>query len=349
MYVRRNHRQSFNFLNLRFTKGFSPLLVSDSNILIEAIGLSKYYGRAVGIEDVSFSIVKGEIVGLVGPNGSGKTTVMRLLTGFLAPSEGTARIVGHDTAEASLEARGRVGYLPESVPLYADMTVRQYLNYMGTLHGLAGAPLRSQVEETIETVHASQFIDTLINKLSKGYRQRVGIAQAILHRPPVLILDEPTAGIDPAQVIQTRQIIRSLGTDHTVLLSTHILSEVSMVCDRVIIMNDGHVAADGDPSELAKGLRGTSSIQAQIRGPHEEIARALASIPGVRRVSHEANQAEGPGNIYSIEVEQGKDVSEEIPKMVVGNGWALLRMQPDRLPLERVFMHLTEEGALADS
>ena len=303
--------------------------------LIEADGLSKYYGDFIAAEDVTFSIAKGEVVGFLGPNGAGKTTVMRILTGFMAPSAGSARIAGFDTVEESNEARRRVGYLPESVPLYTDMTVRGYLDYMGTLHEMSGAHLRRRIDETIETVQCSHYADTLIGKLSKGYRQR---------DPSVVILDEPTAGIDPTQVVETRRLIKSLANEHTVLLSTHILPEVSVVCDRVIIIHEGRIVADGDPTNLAEQLAHSSTIEVEVRGPEAEVAAALGAIPGVLRVTSSA--ANGSG-VYHVEAQQGTQVREQIANVIVGGGWTVLRLQPLSMTLEQIFMRLTEEEPVA--
>jgi ABC-2 type transport system ATP-binding protein len=313
-----------------------PLIVADQ--------ICRYYGDFVAVEDVSFSVNKGEIVGLLGPNGAGKTTVMRTLTGFMPPSSGAARIAGFDTVEEAREARSRVGYLPEAVPLYSDMTVRQYLLYMGTLNGLSGLHLKHRVEATAEAVQTRHVLDMVIGKLSKGYRQRVGIAQAILHEPPVLILDEPTTGIDPTQVVQTRELIRSLGDDHTVLLSTHILSEVSMLCDRVIIIHEGRIIADGNSDELAARLTGNASVEVQVRGAQTQVTKALSGVTGVVAVT---SRIESDANVYIVEAKRGTDVVPEIARVIVDGGWGLLRLQPASLTLEQVYMQLTEETSIA--
>ena len=318
----------------------------DAQPLIVAEALSKFYQGFAAIEDVSFTIAQGEIVGFLGPNGAGKTTAMRILAGYMPPSAGAARIAGFDTVEASQEARRRVGYLPESVPLYNDLTIRGYLGYMGTLRGVAGRRLKRRIAEAVETVQATEYIDTAIGKLSKGYRQRVGIAQAILHEPPVVILDEPTVGIDPIQVVETRRLIQSLGSEHTVLLSTHILPEVSMVCDRVIIIHEGRLVADGNPMELADRLAGVVVIEADIKGPPEPVAGALRRIPGVTSVSMDT--AEDVGT-YRIEAQPGSPVNESVAGVVVAAGWALLRLQRAPMTLEDVFVQLTEEDPAANA
>ena len=311
--------------------------------LIEADQICRYYGDFVAVEDVTFSVNKGEIVGLLGPNGAGKTTLMRTLTGFMSPSSGAARIAGFDTVEDSREARRRVGYLPEAVPLYTDMTVRQYLEYMGTLNGMTGPHLRRQVEATADAVQTRHVLDTVIGRLSKGYRQRVGIAQAILPEPPVLILDEPTAGIDPTQVVQTRELIRSLGDEHTVLLSTHILSEVSLLCDRVIIIHQGRIIADGNPDELAARLTGNVSVEVHVRGPQAQVAKALSGVAGVVAVT---SGVENDASVYFVEANRGTDVVAEIARVIVESRWALLRLQPASLTLEQVYMQLTKDNAI---
>lgn len=312
--------------------------------LVVAEALSKFYEGFAAVQDISFAISPGEIVGFLGPNGAGKTTVMRILSGYTPPSAGAARIAGFDTVEASREARRRIGYLPESVPLYNDLTIRGYLSYMGTLRGIAGRQLQRRIDETVEIVQATGYIDTAIGKLSKGYRQRVGIAQAILHEPPVVILDEPTVGIDPIQVVETRRLIRSLGREHTVLLSTHILPEASMVCDRVLIIHEGRLVADGNPGDLADRLAGAVVVEADVRGPEEQVSAALARLPGVANVS--SNVSDGVG-AYRVEAHPGSPIHESIATVVVAGGWTLLRLQRAPMTLEDVFMQLTEEDPAA--
>ena len=316
----------------------------DAQPLIVAEALSKFYRGFAAIEDISFAVSQGEIVGFLGPNGAGKTTAMRILAGYMPPSAGAARIAGFDTVEASQEARRRVGYLPESVPLYNDLTIRAYLGYMGTLRGMTGTRLKRRIDEAVETVQAAEYVDTPIGKLSKGYRQRVGIAQAILHEPPVVILDEPTVGIDPIQVVETRRLIQGLGSDHTVLLSTHILPEVSMVCDRVLIIHEGRLVADGNPAELAESLAGAVVVEADIRGPAGPVTAALSSIPGVVSVSSSVSDSVGA---YRIEAQPGSPVHESVAGVVVAAGWVLLRLQRAQMTLEDVFVQLTEEDPAA--
>ncbi|MEE9284355.1 MAG: ATP-binding cassette domain-containing protein, partial [Dehalococcoidia bacterium] len=240
--------------------------------MIEVEHLTKYFGDFIAVEDVSFNVQPGEIVGFLGPNAAGKTTTMRIITGFMPPSEGTVRVAGYDILRNSLEARREIGYLPETVPLYTDMSVRDYLDFMGSLRRMDAAARRRRIAYVIERMRLEEYANILIGRLSKGFRQRVGIAQAILHDPKVLVLDEPTIGIDPVQVVETRELIKSLGEDHTVVLSTHILPEVSMVCQRVVVINEGRIVAVDKPENLSVRLRGTEQVQVEVRGPERDVA-----------------------------------------------------------------------------
>ena len=309
-----------------------------AEVMIEASNLTKYYANFLAIEDLSFQVHKGEIVGFLGPNGSGKTTTMRILTGYMPPSSGSASIAGHDVLSHSLEARREIGYLPETVPLYTDMVVQDYLAYMGRLRGMGKIHLSRRIDEVIEAVRIGEYRDTLVGKLSKGYRQRVGLAQAILHEPQVLILDEPTIGIDPIQVVETRQLIKELGQEHTLLLSTHILSEVSTVCQRVLIIHDGALVAEDTPANLAQRLQAADRVEVEVRGPTSKVVKALRDIPGVTDVrSGEAEEQQ----LYTVEARHGADVRQKIAEVVVNSGWSLLRLTPVSMSLEEVFLRLT--------
>ncbi|MFN3974580.1 MAG: ABC transporter ATP-binding protein, partial [Dehalococcoidia bacterium] len=278
-------------------------------VMVEVQDLTKHYGNFIAIEGVSFTVRKGDILGFLGPNGSGKTTTMRIATGYLPPTSGTVRIAGYDIQTQSLEARRRIGYLPETVPLYTDMTVEDYLEFMGTIRGMPRKRLQQRINEVIDIVKIHEYRSTHIGKLSKGYRQRTGLAQAILHEPEVLILDEPTIGIDPIQVVETRHLIRELGKEHTILLSTHILPEVSMVCNRVVIIHEGRVVAEDTPANLAERLKGTERIELEVRGPAKEVMpllRGLRGVTEVRRVS------EGEAGTYIVESRRGADLREQI-------------------------------------
>ena len=306
--------------------------------MIEVDNLTKYYGDYPAIEGISFTVNKGEILGFLGPNAAGKTTTMRILTGFMPPTAGTARVAGFDVVDNSLEARRRIGYLPETVPLYTEMTVEDYLDFLGSVRGMNKSWRKRRVAEVIDITRLGEYQSSLIGKLSKGFRQRVGIAQAILHEPEVLIMDEPTIGIDPIQVVETRSLIKGFGGDHTVILSTHILPEVSMVCDRVIIIHEGQVVAIDRPDNLSERLRGTERIEADIRGPAAQVMTALRNVDGVREVRR---TGEGDVSSYYIESNVGAIVGEEIAALVINQGWGLLKLQPIQMSLEEIFLRLT--------
>jgi len=278
---------------------------------------------------------KGEILGFLGPNGAGKTTTMRILTGFMPPSSGSVEIGGYDVIENSLEVRRIVGYLPETVPLYADMTVYEYLEYMGSLRKVPH--LENRIKETLEQVELSERSNSYVGALSKGMRQRLGLAQALIHKPEVLILDEPTIGLDPGQVVNFRQLIREIGKDKTVLLSTHILPEAQQVCDRVLIINNGHIVAEDTPEQLQARLTGSQRVFIQIRGDAQEVLPLIEHIPGVIRVQLR--------NQDSLELETlpGKEVRPEVAKTLIQAGFDLLQMQNINLSLEEIFLKLTRE------
>ncbi|MBI2855484.1 MAG: ATP-binding cassette domain-containing protein, partial [Chloroflexi bacterium] len=273
---------------------------------------------------------------------AGKTTTMRILTGFMPPTSGTARVAGYDVVSDSLNARKQIGYLPETVPLYLDMTVEDYLDFLGSIRGMNRKRRRSRIRDVIGVCHLEDYQSSLIGKLSKGFRQRVGIAQAILHEPQVLVLDEPTIGIDPIQVVETRNLIKGLGGEHTIILSTHILPEVSMVCERVVIIHEGQVVAIDRPQNLSERLRGTERIEADIRGPVAQVMNVLRDIPGIRDVTR---TVEGESATYHIESAGGEDLREKIASAVSQRGWGLLRLQPIHMSLEEIFLRLTTREA----
>jgi len=296
------------------------------------------------VDDVSFRVERGEILGFLGPNGAGKTTTMRILTGYMPASDGRATVAGYDVFEQPLEAKRRTGYLPETPPLYPDMTVREYLDFVARIKmgGTAtSAQRRSRVTAVMERTRVADMASRLCGKLSKGYRQRVGLAQAIIHNPEVLILDEPTAGLDPKQIIETRELVRSLAGDHTVILSTHILPEVAQTCQRVVIINKGRVVAVDTPDNLTSRLRGTETLYVQVEGGGAEAARVLEVVPGVTRVSL-ADQRNGTAG-YEVESAKGQDVRRDLARAVVNRGWGLLELRPVRMSLEEIFLHLTTE------
>ena len=298
---------------------------------------------------VSFSVDRGETVGLLGTNGSGKTTTMRVLTGYMPPTSGTVRVAGHDLAADSLEARRHIGYLPESVPLYADMTVDASLRFFGRVHSMDAANLTFLIDRVLDTFGLGDYRDTLVGKLSKGYRQRLGLALAVLHEPEVLVLDEPTVSIDPVQVVDARDLIRRLGEEHTVLLSTHQLAEASSLCERVVILHDGTLVAEGRPDEIAERLQGAQRVSVEARGPAEQTEAALTAVPGVRSVGGATLIEEG---VYTFEVTAPlrPDVREPIAQALNTAGIGLRGLARSSVDLEEVFLQLTRgESEEADA
>ncbi len=313
--------------------------------MIKVQGLTKRYARTVAVDDISFEVQKGQIVGFLGPNGAGKTTTMRVLTCFLPPTAGSAQVAGFDVLEQPLEVKRRIGYLPESPPLYPEMEVREYLTFVGKLKGIAKGDLGRRVAEVCERCAIGDYRDKLISKLSRGYRQRVGLAQAIIHNPDVLILDEPTAGLDPKQIIETRELIKGLAGDHTIILSTHILSEVEQTCQHVIIINQGKLAAQPDTVEnLTRRLRGAESVAVEIEtrdGVPDAAAaqRRLEQVAGVSRVI--PKESRDGRLLFEVESLQGRQVRGELARAVVEAGWSLNELRPVALSLEKIFLELT--------
>lgn len=310
--------------------------------MIEVENLTKVYGNLTAVDRISFRVNRGEILGFLGPNGAGKTTTMRILAGYLPATSGTARIAGYDVAEQSMEVRRRVGYLPEVPPLYPDMTVEGYLDFVARLKRVPAAQRRARVEAVMELARVADRRRELIRRLSRGYRQRVGLAQAIVHDPDVLILDEPTAGLDPRQIVEVRQLIRSLAGNHTVVLSTHILPEVSMTCTRVVIINRGRVVAEDTPENLTLQLRGAERLRMLVRGPEADLRRLLQSLDGIRPVS--ITPVDG-GQRLSVVVEMAgrSDLRPVLASRLVQNGFELYELRSERMSLEEVFVQLTTE------
>jgi ABC-2 type transport system ATP-binding protein len=309
--------------------------------VIEVQHLTKRYGRVTAVEDVSFRVERGEIFGFLGPNGAGKTTTMRILTGFIPPTEGKAIVAGFDVFDQPIEAKRRTGYLPETPPLYPDMSVVEYLTFVAKIKGVPSAERRQRIQTVMERTRVDDMANRLCSKLSKGYRQRVGLAQAIVHNPDVLILDEPTAGLDPKQIIETRELIKELAGTHTIILSTHILPEVAQTCQRVVIINKGHVVALDTPDNLTARLRGSETMYVQVDTNGLDAAGALERVAGVTRVA-ESDRRDGLVG-YEIESQQGRDVRRDLARTVVTNGWGLLEMRPMRMSLEEIFLSLTTE------
>ena len=310
--------------------------------MIEVRELSKQYGDVTAVDGVTFKAESGQITGFLGPNGAGKTTTMRMLTCFLPPSSGTATVDGFDTAEASLEVRRRIGYLPELPPLYHDMTAESYLDFVAKIKGVPSPQLRSRLDETMEKTGITHVARTVIGQLSKGYKQRVGLAQALVHNPPVLILDEPTVGLDPKQIIEIRETIKSLRGDHTIILSTHIPPEVSMTCDKIVIINNGRIVGEGSPESLTAQLREGEVLRAQVVGAKDEVEAMLAGISGVVDVQREDS---GPADAYLVTTAPGQNVRDPLAKAVVDGGFGLRELRSMDMSLEDVFLQLTNEDS----
>jgi ABC-2 type transport system ATP-binding protein len=317
--------------------------------MITVNGLTKRYARTIAVDQISFEVKQGQIVGFLGPNGAGKTTTMRMLTCFLTPTGGTATVAGFDILEQPLEVKKRIGYLPETPPIYPEMRIAEYLAFVGQLKGLSGSDLRTRVDYACERCAIADVRNKIIGKLSKGYRQRVGLAQAIIHNPDVLILDEPTAGLDPKQINETRDLIKSLAGDHTIILSTHILPEVSQTCEQVIIINKGKIVATDSVSNLQQRARSGESVLVEVGGRNGSLDPAavqhkLQQIAGVSRV---IPKADGQKRVI-FEVEATKTVRGDVARAVVESGWDLNELRPTALSLEEIFLQLTGSEAPAE-
>lgn len=309
--------------------------------------LTKRYARTTAVDNISFQVEKGQIVGFLGPNGAGKTTTMRILTCFLPPSSGTATVAGFDVLDHPMKVKKHIGYLPETPPLYPEMATTEYLQFVGKLKGLTGAELKKRVDYVCERCFITDVRHKLLGKLSKGYRQRVGLAQAIIHNPDVLILDEPTAGLDPKQINETRDLIKSLAGDHTILLSTHILPEVEQTCQQVVIINKGKLVATDSVQNLQNRARGAGSVLVDVASRNGNldfttVQRKLEQIAGVSRVLYRSNG--------SFEVESGKGFNRgDIAREIVNSGWDLNELRPAAMSLEEVFLQLTKSDAAAST
>jgi len=315
--------------------------------VIEVQHLTKRFGRVTAVDDVSFRVERGEILGFLGPNGAGKTTTMRVLTGYMPATEGRTLVAGFDVFEQPIEAKRRTGYLPEAPPLYPDMTVREYLTFVARIKRIPAAERKLRIGAVMDRTRISDVAGRHCGKLSRGYRQRVGLAQALIHNPDVLILDEPTAGLDPKQIIETRELIKGLAGDHTIILSTHILPEVSQTCQRVVIINKGKVVAEDTPANLTSRLRGSETMYVQVDGGGAAVAQALAELGGVTKVTATARHDGVVG--YEVESTRGRDVRRELARTVITNGWGLLELRPVHMSLEEIFLSLTTEEAPAEA
>jgi ABC-2 type transport system ATP-binding protein len=313
--------------------------------VIEVDHLTKRFGSVKAVENVSFEVEKGEILGFLGPNGAGKTTTMRVLTCFLPATEGTARVAGFDVFDNPMAVKRRLGYLPENPPLYGEFTVNAYLDFVAKIKGVDSRERKKRIEEVKDRVSIKEYGNTLIKNLSKGYKQRVGLAQALVHDPQVLILDEPTVGLDPNQIIEVRQLIKGLSGGHTIILSTHILPEVSMTCPRVVIISKGRIAAMDTPENLTRQLQGSERVYLEVKGPETTIKEKIKEIEGVLRVDSNRLDADGAYS-FAVETQLKKDVRSRIARKVVDSGYDLMELRAMSMSLEEVFLQLTtkEEG-----
>lgn len=306
--------------------------------MIDVQNITKRYGEHTAIERVSFAVEKGEVLAFLGPNGAGKTTTMRILTCFMPATEGVARVAGFDCFEQPMEVKRRIGYLPEIPPVYQELTVHEYLTFVGRLKGVRAADLRMAIDRVVERLSLGDARRRLIANLSRGYRQRVGLAQALLHDPPVLILDEPTVGLDPKQIIEIRELVKGLAGSHTVILSTHILPEATAVCQRVVIINEGRIVAVDTPDRLSARLRRSEKISVTVKDPPPDLAERLRCVPGILGVLERTTTGG-----FLVECELGRDLREDIARFIVNNGWGLLELNLVSMTLEDVFLRLTQK------
>ena len=304
--------------------------------MIDVQQITKRYGQHTAIDRVTFSVAKGEVLAFLGPNGAGKTTTMRILTCFMPPTKGRASVAGYDCLEQSMDVKRRIGYLPETPPVYQELTVQEYLRFVGRLRGLAGAVLTTAMSREIERLGLGSVQHRLIGNLSRGYRQRVGLAQALIHDPPVLILDEPTVGLDPKQIIEIRELIKSLAGSHSVILSTHILPEATAVCQRVVIISGGRIVAEDTPDRLSTRLRHSEKIALTLTRPPGDVQARLRQVDGVLDV-----HGNGPAGHFLLESHLGKDIREDIARLAVTNNWGLIELKLISMTLEDVLLKLT--------
>ncbi|MFQ5992757.1 MAG: ABC transporter ATP-binding protein [Nitrospiraceae bacterium] len=306
--------------------------------MIEVHNVSKRFGDHTAVEHITFSVEKGEVLAFLGPNGAGKTTTMRILTCFIPPTEGWARVAGFSCLDQPMEAKRRTGYLPETPPVYHELTVTEYLTFVGRIKGMNATNLRRGTDRVVERLALGDVRSRLIANLSRGYRQRVGLAQALLDDPSVLILDEPTVGLDPKQIIEIRELIRSLAGSHTVILSTHILPEATAVCQRVVIINDGRIVAVDTPERLSARLRRSDKLSVTVKSPPANLAEQFRALPGVLSVFEPSDTG-----AYLLECDLGRDRREDIARFIVNQGWGLLELKTISMTLEDVFLRLTQQ------
>jgi ABC-2 type transport system ATP-binding protein len=307
--------------------------------MIEVENLSKSYGAVKAVQDISFRVEKGDVLGFLGPNAAGKSTTMRILTCYIPADSGTARIAGFDIRANPIEVRKRIGYLPENNPLYMDMGVLQYLKFIAKMRNIPGSSIKTKIERVVDICGLESIISMDIGELSKGFRQRLGLAQALIHDPDILVLDEPTIGLDPHQIIEIRNLIKSIGSEKTIILSSHILPEVSATCDRVLIINRGKIVGSGTPRELASMAHGGQEIYVSIRGPYEEVHSKLKEIEKLSDIKH-LGESNGI-NRFELITDSGEDLSEDVFFMVAKSGWSLTELYRKTIDLEDVFLELT--------
>ena len=311
--------------------------------MIEVKNLTKRYGGKCAVDNISFKVEKGEILGFLGPNGAGKSTTMNILTGYLSSTEGTALIDEYDILENPIEAKMKIGYLPEQPPLYMDMTVEDYLGFIFDLKKIS-LPKTQHIKEVCELVKVTDVYKRIIKNLSKGYKQRVGLAQALLGNPDILILDEPTVGLDPKQIIEIRNLIKSLGKKHTIILSSHILPEVQAICERVVVINKGKIVADDTPDNLARNLSTDHNFIVRIEGPEGEVTKLISTIPGMVKVTC-LGAREKSACDYTLEAEEGMDIRRELFNRLADRKWPILALKSTELTLEDIFLQLTRDDA----
>jgi len=314
--------------------------------MIDVRQVTRFYGRVMAVDNISFQVDKGEILGFLGPNAAGKTTTMRILTTYMPATSGTVRVAGYDVQEQSMQVRKRIGYLPENPPLYMEMRVADYLDFVAKIKGVEPRDRKKAVAEVMDKVGIQTVSGRVIKTLSKGYKQRVGLAQALVHNPDVLILDEPTIGLDPKQIIEVRQLIKSLAGTHTIILSTHILPEVSMTCERVVIINKGRVVAEDTPENLTRKLAGNQRLYLEVGGPVEDVRRALAQVPGVVKITVQSGEKTAG---LQVESQSDSEIRPLLAKTIIERGWQLFEMKPEGLSLEDVFLQLTTKEEVGNS
>jgi len=307
--------------------------------MIELLNVSKRFGGKTVVDDVTFTVNKGEIIGFLGPNGAGKTTTMRMITGFFPPSTGTVKVAGYDITKEPIKVKEQIGYMPENVPLYKELSVADYLKFIADIKGVAKSGKKGAIERVMEETGLADVKNSIIGKLSKGYKQRVGLAQAILNDPKVLILDEPTSGLDPKQIKEIRTLIKKMSGDRTIILSTHILPEVSVTCDKVIVINEGRIIAQDNVADLEKTFNKGARIHLEVEAPKGEFIKEMLAIKGVSS-AEEKDEIEPGIYTYTIDTQEGADLRREIVQRIARNKWALLELKRQQLTLEDVFLKL---------